>query len=74
MILNAVSDINAEKATYIGDGKYRMDKTEKPDLTAHSRDNQTLSVECFFTETADLQEILKQYVMEQRRARDERTD
>lgn len=51
-----------------------MDKTSKPNPTVHTRDNQTLSVESIFTGTADIQEIMKQYVLEQRRAKDEHAD
>lgn len=49
---------------YIGSGKSEVDKVYHESLPGYSRDNQTLSVESFFSGTMTIQQIIKQYLTE----------
>ena len=51
---------------YIGDGKNEMDKVYRERLTEYSRDNQSLLVESSFSGAMTIQQIIKQYLSEQK--------
>lgn len=51
---------------YTGDGKNEMDKVYREHLPEYSRDNQILLVESSFSGAMTIQQIIKQYLSEQR--------
>ena len=51
---------------YTGDGKNEMDKVYREHLPEYSRDNQTLLVESSFSGAMTIQQIIKQYLSEQK--------
>lgn len=51
---------------YIGDGKNEVDKAYHKHLSEYSRDNQILTVESSFSGTMTIQQIMKQYLTEQK--------
>ena len=51
---------------YIGDGRNVMDKVYREHLPEYSRDNQTLLVESSFSGARTIQQIIKQYLSEQK--------
>ena len=54
------------KQEYTGDGKTKMDKVYHEHLPEYSRGNQTLTVESSFAGTITIQQIIKQYLSEQK--------
>ena len=54
------------KQEYTGDGKTKMDKVYHEHLPEYSRGNQTLTVESFFSGAMTIQQIIKQYLSEQK--------
>ena len=54
------------KQEYTGDGKDEMDKVYHEHLPEYSRGNQTLTVESSFAGTITIQQIIKQYLNEQK--------
>ena len=51
---------------YTGDGKIEMDKAYHESLPEYSRGNQTLTVESSFSGAMTIQQIIKQYLIEQK--------
>ena len=54
------------KKEYTGDGKNEMDKVDREHLPEYSRGNQTLAVESSFSGAMTIQQIIKQYLSEQK--------
>ena len=58
--------MEGEKQEYTGDGKNEMDKVYHEHLPEYSRGNQTLTVESSFSGAITIQQIIKQYLFEQK--------
>ena len=58
--------MEGEKQEYTGDGKNEMDKVYHEHLPEYSRGNQTLTVESSFSGAITIQQIIKQYLLEQK--------
>ena len=58
--------MEGEKQEYTGDGKNEMDKVYHEHLPEYSRGNQTLTVESSFSGAMTIQQIIKQYLSEQK--------
>ena len=58
--------MEGKEQEYAGDGKNKMDKVCRQDLPEYSRGNQTLTAESSFSGTMTVQQLIKQYLIEQK--------